>query len=289
MIQSKALPASFSSYVSNAKKPKFRRLMIGTQGGPNTGKSEFIMSAPGPGINVCLDYGYEAMTENPEPPEARQGNILCVPYFLTPNMGSADVKQYATEWTNFQDFYLRTLNDDESITSGLDGGTELYETLRLAVFERLEQVPQIRYTQVNALMKAFCNLQFKSGKNIIQTHKMKKKYIVKLDVFGKPVMDSTGKSERVDSGEFERQGFDDHEYLWMVQLEHKYQPGTEKTIQSGMLKGKVQKTPGKFGFEILRCKINKNLEGTSLWGSDANFQGLVKAMYPNVPLAEWGY
>jgi hypothetical protein len=39
----------------------------------------------------------------------------------------------------------------------------------------------------------------------------------------------------------------------------------------------------------MKCKANLRLVGAELWGNDCNFKGLVKLVYPQVSLQEWGY
>ena len=134
---------------------------------------------------------------------------------------------------------------------------------------------------VNASRRAFYSRLWSSGKIIVATNKIKKWYEVTKDQAGSPVM-KDGKEVRAWNGEYERQGFSDHEYLWQLQLTHLYKPAEYE--ENGELK-----TDQEWGIRINLCKANRALEGTELWGSDACFQSLVKYVYPTVPISEWGF
>jgi hypothetical protein len=85
-------------------------------------------------------------------------------------------------------------------------------------------------------------------------------------------MSGDQKEVRVKTGKLERQGFADQDYLYQLQLRHLFDG---------------QK--GRFGIRILRCKSDTTLQGMELWGDECNFESLVQAVYPNVPLADWGF
>lgn len=285
------LPASFNQYTTTVIKPKFRRLVIASQGNDNTGKSEFILSMPGPGICSCIDMGYEGMMQNPNPPATRGDGIYMLPYEILHNKEATTQDVYKEAWRLFRNHSLNLLKNTDSITQAIDSGTDAYNSLRLAVYGRLEQIPSMQYVESDALWKSFLDKHNNSGKNIIMTHKMKDEYVNKVDPFGNVVMraDGTG-PEKVSSGKRIRQGFRDHDYMFTIQLEHMFRPAETEVIEKGPRAGKIRTiAPMDWGIKILRCKINRGLEGCELWGSDCNFQGLVKFIYPNVPLSQWGY
>lgn len=290
------MPVSLAQYLPAQRpvKSRFKRMMITLQGEPNTGKTEFILSAPGPGVNFCIDPGYEACELNPNPPDTRNKLITNYPWRLLPNLGvpgspEAAQAEYANSWGLFYNAYFAMLEHPDVITGALDGGTEQWEAVRLALWGKIDQIMQLNYTQAYGLIKAFSWRQCESGKNVIQTYKLKEKYVDKLDAFGAPVMDKTGKKERIASGVSERDGYLNTKYLWSVQLETIYEEGRTFVIPLGKNKGQVKKTPGRFGLKILECKYVKEMTGTILWGSDCNFAGLIKAIFPKDNLADWGY
>ena len=68
------VPASFAQQGFSLPARKFRRLMIGSDGPAGSGKTEFAMSAPGPGINISLDRGLDSVLDNPNPPATRRND-----------------------------------------------------------------------------------------------------------------------------------------------------------------------------------------------------------------------
>lgn len=281
-------PVSFNQYKTNIIKPKFRRLAIASQGGDNTGKTEFILSMPGPGLGVCVDNGDEGCLANPEPPETRRDDFMMLPYILLRNQGATNQEEYKTCWKDYRTFVYDLIKNPDALSLAVDGGSESYELIKLAVHGRVERVPQMSYSESDAQYKNFMNKIYAAGKNFILTHKMKAEYVDKLDPFGKPVL-KDGVPEKVKSGEYTRQGHRDHEYLFHVQIEHLFRPAADGVFKVGPNKGKTFHTEMDWGIKILRCKMSRGVEGQELWGSDCSFQGLVKLIYPNVPLSEWGY
>jgi hypothetical protein len=261
------LPASFARdgfFPLSKTKPKYKHLLIGTEGMPNTGKSEFALSAPGPGIFICIDRGYEAVLDNPNPPKARNYDNFAFKIIEIPLATQAAQPTYLEYWRSFYSEYKKALDNPDARTVVLDGDSDSWELQRLAEFGKLTQVPPIMYANVNAARRAMIARAFDSGKIVISTCKLKDGYESKLSSDGKEVRIKTGKSER--------QGFPDQEYLYQLQVRHLY-----------------DESNGKFGLRILRCKSDTTLQGLELWGDECNFESLVGCVYPNVPRSEWGF
>lgn len=289
-----ALPASFKtagfldSQASRlvATKPgtpnrKFKRLMIGSDGEANTGKSEFAMSAPGPGLFVCLDRGFDAMLDNPRPPEAR-GKEWGFKVVTAPLASTTDQNTYAEYWKSFRTTFYSGLDNPEARTVVLDGDSDSWELQRLGSFGKLTQIPSIMYTNVNAERRAFIARAYDSGKIIIATNKVKPEYVDDFNIDGSAKLDNAGKQLRKRSGEMERQGFNDHEYLWAIQIRHLYKAASFNKITK-------REVPQQWGIRIMMCKADRSLEGSELWGPDCNFAGLVQTVYPHIALEEWGF
>lgn len=259
------LPASFArdgfQHISQVRS-KQRHILIGTDGWSNTGKTEFALSAPGPGIVICLDRGFDAVFDNPNPPKTRRDDfafkVIHVP--LATQMAQP---QYLEYWRAFYEEYKKALNNPDARTVVLDGDSDSWELQRLAEFGKLEQILPVRYTAVNAARKAMIARAFDSGKIVISTNKLKDEYESKLDNQNKEVQIKTGKAQR--------QGFKDQDYLYQLQIRHLYDP------KQG------------FGLRILRCKSDTTLQGMELWGPDCNFRSLMETIYPHIKAEEWGY
>lgn len=255
------LPASFKRdgfLPASSLHTKFRRLMIGSDGWSNTGKTEFALSAPGPGINLILDRGIDGVLDNQNPPATRNPDFAYSVIKVPPNT-STNQRTYADYWKAFRDTFYKALANEDCRTIIIDGDNDSWELQRLAAFGKLTQVPPLFYVECNAARRAMIAKAWDSGKIVIATNKLKEEYaLVK------------GTDKREKTGGEERQGFTDQDYLWQIQLRHLY-------------------LDGKFGVRIMKCKSDTGLQGIELWGDDCNFQGLVQTVYPNIPLSEWGY
>jgi hypothetical protein len=278
-----SLPASFKDYQTAADILRTRRLMIGTEGVSDSGKSEFALSAPGPGIALCLDRAIDGVLQNPDPPPTRHPDwvfkIIKVPLATQTNQAG-----YLEYWKAFYAEYLKALDNKDARSILLDGDSDSWELQRLAELGKLTQVMPIMYTQANAARRAMIARAWDSGKIVIATNKIGRKYEDVFNADGTPQMGNDGKQVREFKGNMKRQGFADQDYLWQIQLRHTYRPPT--TV---MIKGQPKEIPKTWGVKITKCKANKELEGTELWGEDCNFQSLVQLVYPQVPLKEWGY
>lgn len=255
-------------------------IMIGTEGQTNTGKTEFALSAPGPGIGIFLDRGFDGVLDNPNPPSTRNPDFA-FKVIQAPLATQAAQPDFLSYWKSFYEEYKKALANADCRTLLLDGDSDSWELQRLAEFGKLTQIPPIMYTNVNAARRAMIARAWDSGKIIIATNKIKDEYVTKTDDKGNPVTGNDGKEVRMKSGNLVRQGFDDQDYLWQIQIRHLYRPASYNKI--------LKKTiPQAWGIRILKCKPNPPLQGEELWGNDCNFAGLVQMAYPHVALKEWG-
>lgn len=270
------LPASFArdGFVMPdvaRKKGKFKRLLIGTEGRADSGKTEFALSAPGPGLVICLDRQFDAIFDNPRPPPTRRSDFG-FKVIEIPAATQVDQPEYLKQWVNFKLEFYKALDNADARTVVLDGDSDSWELQRLAAHGKLTGIfPATRYTDVYAARRAFINRAWDSGKIVIATNKLKAEYKTIFDRDGKPVLDDQKQEKREKTGGWERQGFPDQEYLWQIQLRHHY-----------------DQDKGVWGIEILKCKSDPSLVGFKLWGDECNFASLVSVAYPNVDPAEWG-
>lgn len=254
------LPTSFlrDGFVGPEQiRPKRRRLLIGTDGPTDSGKTEFLLSCPGPGLIVCLDRNYEAVLDNPHPPESRRGDFA-FRHIQVPLAGTMTQEGFLKYWRDFYEEYKKMLANPDALTAAVDGDSDSWELQRLATFGRLEKVPPIKYTEANAARRAMIARAWDSGKTVIFTNKVKKVY----------AKNAEGIEEA--TGEHERQGFSDQDYLVQVQLRHFCRDG-------------------QFGIRVTKCKHDTSLVGLELCGADCNFPSLVQSLYPDLPLSAWGY
>lgn len=273
-----ALPTSFASQgfmppEQARKKGKFRRLLIGTEGRADSGKSEFCLSAPGPGVVICLDRGFDAIFDNRTPPSTRRDDFG-FKIISAPVATQAQQPVYLEHWKIFREEFYKALDNPDARTVVVDGDSDSWQLQRLAEHGRLTGIfPATRYTDVYAARRGLINRAWDANKIVIMTNKLKAEYKTVRDENGHPVLDKVTKEEkREKTGEYEREGFPDQEYLYQVQIRHLY-----------------DERKGIWGFRILRCKSDPGLKGMELWGPDCCFQSLVETAYPHVPLSEWGF
>lgn len=284
------LPVSFLRDGFTAQSPqRFRGILIGTEGAANSGKTEFCWTAPGPGIMLALDRQYRACLDNPEPPATRQPGQPPEGWAIQPipaAMSGTVTQDAAIQlWREFyQKYYLKALNNMDARTVVLDGDSDSFEWQMIAECGRVIQVPQLMRTGLNASRRAMIAKAMDSGKIVLTTNKLKKKYEGVWDAAGNPVPDPQKPQEQKrewDGVSYERQGFNDHEYLYEIQLRHLYQ----RAHPNG--NGKV--IPQRWGIQILMCKANRSLEGEELWGPECDLPTLLQYVYPHISLEEWGY
>lgn len=278
-----ALPASFirDGYLTAEQairplvdgkptKSPLRRLMIGTEGITNSGKTEFALSCPGPGLVLCLDRGFDGCLDNPNPPPTRRDDfafrVVQVP--LATQSTQAGYLEY---WKVFYQHFLSCIRNPDARTVVIDGDSESYELQRLAELGGLKQIPPLKYDEVNVARRAMYARAWDSGKIIIATNKVKANWTTAYNADGTVKLSKSGEEIREwDGKSYRRQGFPDQDYLWHIQLRHLFKP------------------PNTWGIQILKCKADPSLLGFELWGEDCCFESLVQTCYPNVPLSEWG-
>lgn len=273
------LPLSFTSDGFVTAPTVHKGLLIGTQGHPNTGKTEFAISGPGPGVLLALDRGVPEETQAGElvPSSRNLENFAVVPIRVPVQyqMGQKEAIEY---WTALCKVYYKALANKDARTVVVDGDSDGYELQTFAEFGKLIQIPPILRSGFNAVRKAYVSQAFDSGKIVIMTNKLKRRYedvideetgVVKTSENGNAIREWDGVS-------YDRAGIgkEHYQYLYRIQLEHLH---------------KIVKGQHLWGVRILMCKPNRPLEGMELWGEECNMPTLLSYAYPNVPLERWGY
>lgn len=262
-----------------------RRLLIGTEGPSDTGKTEFALSAPGPGIVVCLDRMLDGTVDNPNPPELRQSDNFAFKVIPAPLWTQVQQPEFGTYWQLYKEWLYKAAANADVRTVVVDGDSDSWELQRLAAFGKLTQVPAILYTEVNAARRALIAKLWDSNKIIIATNKVKRVYADKIGPTGQVITGNDGKAIREwDGTSYVAQGFEDRDYLWHIWLRHLHKPAHTKVVR-----GVEKAVPASWGIRIMKCKPNMELIGEELWGSDCNMPALLTLVYPNVDLKVWGY
>lgn len=274
-----SVPASFirDGFLPPEQWKGFRRLMLGSDGLSDTGKTEFALSAPGPTMVLALDRGYEGMLDTASAPKTRITEYG-MKVIRVPLASSANQKEFLLMWKEFYAEYIKALANLDCRTVVLDGDSDSWELQRLAEFGKLTQIPSIMYVGVNAARRVMIARAYDAGKNVIATNKCSKEYETVMEKNTAGVM----VEKSIPTGDLKRQGFADQDYGYQVQIRHMYKrPEWNERLKKEL--------PGRFGLKIMKCKPNMDLIGMELWGSDCNFAGLVQTIYPDLPLSTWGY
>lgn len=295
-----SLPASFAR---DGFKPadytrKYKRMMIGTEGETESGKTEFMLSAPGPGIIISIDRGIEGLLLNPAPPSTRRDDFA-VDVITVPLLTGGLKDDFEKGWTNVRERTYKALRNTDALTVCLDTDNVSWELQQLAEFGKIAQVsPGMRMqSPIKSARRLFISRMFDSGKNVIASNMLTDDYEDVRDAEGKIKLDDRGRVEQVRSGQRRRQGFSDQAYLWQVQLRHlSKKEKKEVVIPAKLLGGKIIKPASKqvitkvsYGIEILKCKFRGDIVGDQLWDEDCNFMGLAKHIFPDTTPEEWGY
>lgn len=287
-----ALPASFARdgfvdkhHMRTRMKLKngklLKPLLIGTEGETNTGKSEFLLSCPDPGIIIVVDRNIDGALDNPHPPAARRSDFAFKVVQVPPNM-TANQPIYLDYFLKTRQEFYKALDNLDAVTVAIDGDSDFWELQRLGAFGKLTQVfPQTKYTDVYAAKRAMITRAWDSGKIIIGTNKVRDEYESIIGPDGNPVMEN-GEEKKRKTGNKQRQGFPDTDFLWQIQIQHLCRPARINAITK-------KEMPMQWGLRILKCKAQPQLKDTELWGADCNFLGLVSLVYPDVSPQEWGF
>jgi hypothetical protein len=285
------IPKSFITdgfYNPNAPK-KRRRLLIGIDGPTNSGKTEFGLSAPGPGICLCLDPGYEGMEDKEEPPASRNPDIVFKHIKVKMREESKGTDEYVKDWIAYRDLCYKAYANVDCLSVILDGDGDSYELQTLAEFGKVTQIPQLARDPLMAKRKLFIRRAFDSGKNIIATYKVKQKWVPIIDpITGEPVRKDGRIEKEAHPTDMDRRGFPDQDYLYMVQLRTMRRKSEDFIIPAGPKKGQVKPGKTEFGIIIMKCKIDTKYEGVELWNDKCCFKGLVELLYPHSSPADWG-
>jgi len=257
-------------------------LLIGTEGETNTGKTEFILSCPGPGIMLALDRNFDGMLDNPNPPADRHVDDWAIKVIQEPLNTTATQKVYGSYFTTTRQAFYDALDNPDSVSIAIDCDSDFWELQRLTDFGKLANVwPQTRYGDTYAAKRAMIARAWDSGKIVIGTNKVRDEFETVYKPDGTPEMESDGKTERRrKTGNKTRQGFPDTDYLWQIQLRHLFRPASVNKVTGS-------EYPQAWGIRIIKCKPNPQLQGEELWGEDCCFRGLVELVYPNVSMEEW--
>ncbi len=270
--------------------PKFRGLMLATEGRSDTGKTEFVLSAPGPGVILACDRGFDAVFDNQTPPSTRRSDFGIKTLAMPGATDFGSAKDYLPYYQTFYRDTMSALAIPEARTFCIDGDNYSWDLARLAEWGKLQGIyPQTKYAEPKAARMSFYYKLWESGKIIITTNMMQDEWKDQVGPDGLPLTNKDGERVRERTGDSVAKGYPDTEYLFQIRIRHLYQGPRVRRMLIGPQKGQEVQIPGQWGLRITKCKPNQSLIGTELWGSDCNFAGLMLTVYPHLPLEVWGF
>lgn len=153
-----------------AQKSKFRRIVMSTEALDKEGKTEFILSAPGPIALLNFDVGLEGVIEKHL--KKKKIEVAEFDYREVTNY-----KEWEKMWERSKMAFVDALHDKATRTIGVDTATEWWELARMAAFGKLTQVLPHNYGPVNAEFRDLIRKAYDFDKNVIFSHKMKEQYV----------------------------------------------------------------------------------------------------------------
>lgn len=263
---------------------KYRGLMIRSEGRSDTGKTEFVLSCPGPGVIIACDRGFDATFDNQQPPPARRKDfgirILQMP--TATDFGSA--ADYVPYYRNFYVALEQGLSIPEARTLCVDGDNFTWNLQKLAEWGKITGVyPQVKYFEPTEARMSLYWKMWNTGKVIVTTNWVKDEWHNVLNPDGTPKLSKDGEAIREKTGGSVSMGFPNQNYLWDVCIQHLFKAAMVRKIA-----GREIRIGPQWGLRITKCKANPNMIGEELWGDECNFRGLVQKVYPHIAPEAWG-
>ena len=135
------------------------------------GKTDLSLSGPPPIYYVDIDVGGSGILERFK----AAGKEIYV-YRLRFIKEGVDQKLWEEQWEGFREVFVSALGLSKG-TVIVDTASEMYELCRLARLGRLEQVPPLKYVEVNKEMRELLRMAYESTMNVVLVHKMKAEWI----------------------------------------------------------------------------------------------------------------
>jgi hypothetical protein len=239
-----------------------RRIVASTASGQKTGKTHFATTWPKPQGWLITDTGSEEVIRK----RIREGSIrrqdIVLRTFEIPEtyINREAQPEYQKAWQSMCAAYLALVGDPSIRTLVVDTFTEMWEMARLAAFGKLTQVLPQHYGPLNSEFRGLMKEAYaRKDLNILYIHKVKKEYKE-----GK-------KGDSNWTGNWERAGFGDAQYLVDVNMENFYEGGEQR----------------QFGVRLFDCRQNPDAIALELDGEMATFGWIASAIWPDTLNTDW--
>lgn len=254
------------------------RLTVSTGGREKTGKTRFMLTAPGP----IAFFNFDRLIE-PELLElAKQykREVYLKQYVFSAQTGKR--ADWEALWEEYKRDWMAAMRNFRTVIQ--DTGTATWELCRLARFGKLTQVSPHHYGPVNAEFDSIIKLpqQF-DGVNCLISHRYKKEY--KGPGAAQKTKAAEGEVKEMWTGGFERQGYGGTPFEMQLVIEH-FQSSSTYDVETG--NRTVYTGPDQYGIRVVSSGINGGqLTGVELRGADATFQMLGQLAFPDSNPEDW--
>lgn len=243
-----------------------RRLVVAVDGLDKGGKTNFLLTAPGPIAYQNFDDGEEGVIEKFQTQKTiwRADYPIIVKKDQDPAAIMKAVEPIYDRFVTDYQLGLNAIQQGALRTIGVDTASEWWEVLRLARFGKLTQVMPHHYTALNTEYRNLIRGIYQTSGNLVLLHKLKAEW---------KDNPATGKGSK--TGGYERAGFSDTGFLVQVNvLAWRDQVADEK--------GKRH-----FHITVQNCRQNPNIAGLDLVDEMATFPWLGVHVFPDSSLEDW--
>lgn len=257
------------------------RLTLSTGGREKTGKTRFMLTAPGPIYYFNLDRPLEP--ELLAHAKAHKKQVWVKDYF-TDVAAKLPQSDYAKIWERYLADWDYACRNARTVIQ--DTGTAVWELCRLARFGKLSQISPHHYGPVNAEFDKMLRLpRLFDGLNVIISHRYKKEYKGPGAKIKPTAGAADGEPKEMWTGNFERQGYGGTPYEMQVVVEHFQSQAVFDVETSTRL---TYTGADQYGIRVVSSGIaGDTLTGTELRGMDCNFQMLGLLAYPESTMEDW--
>ena len=233
------------------------RLIVCTQALPKSGKTHWYLTGPAPIAIIDIDDGVHRAIKGFQ----KEKEIYVARYRkeyselrMNGDSAKAVMEAASEQLEKMRSDYIQALR--EARTVAVDGGSELYETVRLACFGRTEKVMGREYGPVNREMKLWLDLARNSDANVIFTHRLREKYV---------------NDKKTD--QLEAEGW------------KKFPYECDMVIQQWVEEN--EPIPNRYHATVLSCGMNPELDGQDFSGETADFATIAQLVFPESSEEDW--
>ncbi len=258
------------------KKPARRRLVLTSEGGPGTGKTDFFYrTAPRPALVINLDLNGEGIEERYAEDDVLIKRVPVPPMAIFNDSARSEErrKQDADLFTEIRDLYRIAVEKDYFRSIMIDEGKALWELARRSYLHSLDfgAAKQTSYTPINGAMSRFYQLAKLNRFNLYIPHRQ-------TDERGEHITQD-GKKTSVPTGE--------KKYAGWSQALYESQCHLLLTKDDKWANGNGKDSLGKFDAVITKCTANTKIEGMMLSGEDITWANIGQLVFPMSEDSDW--